>query len=217
MRDIIIDAILNGKLIAIVRGMDEEQIVPIAEAIRAGGIKMLEVTFNQSKPESFEATARSIKAIRNAFGEEGFAGAGTVLTLEQLRLAAEAGAQYIISPDTNPDIIMKTRELGLVSIPGAMTPGECVVAHNAGADFVKLFPLGNLGAGYLKAIRAPLSHIRFLGVGGINDKNAAEFLAARAAGFGVGGNLVNKEWIDAGRFDLITSLAAKYVEAVSGN
>lgn len=214
MREKVIDEILNGKLIAIVRGMDENQIVQIAMAIKAGGISMLEVTFNQSDPGSFESTARSIKAVREAFGEDGFAGAGTVITPEQLELAAGAGAQYIISPDANPVIIKKTRELGLVSIPGAMTPTECVAAHNAGADFVKLFPLGNLGAGYLKAIRAPLSHIRFLGVGGISDKNAGEFLKAGAVGFGVGGNLVNKEWIDAGRYDLITELASKYAESV---
>ena len=215
MREKVIEEILKGKLIAIVRGMAEEQIVPIAEAIRAGGIKMLEVTFNQADPDSFAATARAIGAIRKAFGDEGYAGAGTVITIRQLEMAAGAGAQYIIAPDTNPEIIKKTRELGLVSIPGAMTPSECVAAHNAGADFVKLFPLGNLGAGYLKAIRAPLSHIRFLGVGGISEKNAGEFLAAGAVGFGVGGNLVNKEWIDAGRFDLITELASQYVKAVS--
>jgi len=214
MREQVISEILRGKLIAIVRGMGEEQIVPIAKAIHAGGIKMLEVTFNQAKPDSFTSTARSISAIRKAFGGGGFAGAGTVTPLDQLKMAAEAGAQYIIAPDANPEIIKKTREMGLVSIPGAMTPSECVMAHNAGADFVKLFPLGSLGAGYLKAIRAPLSHIKFLGVGGISEKNAAEYLAAGAVGFGVGGNLVNKEWIDAGRFDLITELAAKYVEAV---
>ena len=214
MRDEVINGIIAGKLIAIVRGMEEELIVPIAQAIRAGGINFLEVTFNQSKPDSFAATARAVGAIRKAFGNEGYAGAGTVITLGQLEMAAEAGAQYIIAPDANPEIIKRTRELGLVSIPGAMTPTECAAAHFAGADFVKLFPLGNLGAGYLKAIRAPLSHIRFLGVGGINEKNIPEFLAAGAAGFGVGGNLVNKEWIEAGRFDLITELAAKYVAAV---
>ena len=215
MREQVIGEILRGKLIAIVRGMAEDQIVPIAEAIRAGGIKMLEVTFNQAQPDSFAATARAISAVRKAFGENGFAGAGTVITIPQLEMAAEAGAQYIIAPDANPEIIKRTRELGLVSIPGAMTPSECVAAHNAGADFVKLFPLGNLGAGYLKAIRAPLSHIKFLGVGGISEKNAGEFLAAGAVGFGVGGNLVNKEWIDAGRFDLISELASQYVKAVS--
>ena len=216
MREQVINEILTGKLIAIVRGMAEEQIVPIAKAIRAGGIKMLEVTFNQSDPGGFAATARAIAAVRTEFGADGYAGAGTVITAEQLELAYEAGAQYIIAPNADPAIIGRSRELGLVSIPGAMTPTECAAAHFAGADFVKLFPLGNLGAGYLKAIRAPLSHIRFLGVGGINENNIAEYLSAGAVGFGVGGNLVNKDWIKAGRYDLITELAAKYVRAVQG-
>lgn len=215
MRESVIGEILKVKLVAIVRGMEEEFIVPAANAIRAGGINILEVTFNQAKPESFAATARAVAAVRKAFGSDGFAGAGTVLTERQLELAAESGAQFIVSPDANPLIIRKTRELGLVSIPGAMTPTECAAAHFAGADFVKLFPLGNLGAAYLKAIRAPLSHIKFLGVGGINEANLGEYLAAGASGFGVGGNLVNKEWIESGKFDLITGLAAKYVEAVS--
>jgi len=216
-REDVIAAIVKNKLIAIVRGMGEGRIVPVAKAIFAGGIRLLEVTFNQAEPGSFDATARSIGAVREAFGGDGFAGAGTVITLEQLKLAADAGAQFIVSPDTNLEIIEATRKLGLVSIPGAMTPTECVAAHHADADFVKLFPLGNLGAGFLKAIRAPLSHIRFLGVGGISEKNAGDFLAAGAAGFGIGGNLVNKEWINANRFDLITELAAKYVSAVSRN
>jgi len=216
MREQVINEVLRGKLIAIVRGMDEAQITPIAKAIRAGGITMLEVTFNQAKPGGDAATARSIGAMREAFGDGGYAGAGTVMSPGQLELAAQAGAQFIVAPDANPEVIKRTRELGLVSIPGAMTPTECAAAHAAGADFVKLFPLGNLGAGYLKAIRAPLSHIRFLGVGGISEKNMGEYLAAGAVGFGVGGNLVNKEWIDAGRFDLITELAAKYVAAVNG-
>ena len=213
-RENIIAAILKHKLIAIVRGMDEEYIVPAAKAILAGGINLVEVTFNQSDPDSFGVTARSISAIREAFGGDGYAGAGTVITLEQLSIAAAAGAQFIVSPDTNPEIIKAARELGLVSVPGAMTPTECAAAHRAGADFVKLFPLGDLGAGYLKAIRAPLSHIKFLGVGGISEQNAGDFLAAGAVGFGIGGNLVNKEWIAAGRYDLITGLAAKYVAAV---
>jgi 2-dehydro-3-deoxyphosphogluconate aldolase/(4S)-4-hydroxy-2-oxoglutarate aldolase len=89
-----------------------------------------------------------------------------------------------------------------------------VAAHQAGADFLKLFPLGDMGASYLKALRAPLNHLRFLGVGGISLENIGSFLAAGAVGFGIGGKLVNKEWIDAGAFDRITAMAAEYVKAV---
>ena len=174
---------------------------------------MMEVTFNQSRPDSFEATAKSIAALRSAFGERMLAGAGTVITAAQLELAKKAGALYIVSPNADPEIIKRTRELGLVSLPGAATPSECVIAHNAGADFIKLFPASDLGSNYLKAIKAPLSHIRFLAVGGVNEKNIAEFLKAGADGAGVGGNLVNKEWIAAGEFDKITETAKALVRA----
>jgi len=211
MRENTIQAILDNKLIAIVRGLEEDKIVPLAQALGEGGIKMIEVTFNQSNPSSFALTASAIRAL----AKKGVsAGAGTVCTKEQLEMAAEAGAQYIIAPGTNSELITEVRKMGLVAIPGALTPSECMVAHEAGADFIKLFPIGNLGASYLKAIRAPLNHIRFLAVGGVNENNLKEFLAVGAVGFGVGGNLVNKDWVDAGKFDKITALAKKYVDGL---
>ena len=129
-------------------------------------------------------------------------------------MTARAGGAFIISPDTDVDVIKKTRELGLVSMPGAMTPSEIKAAHNAGADFVKLFPVGDLGASYLKAVKAPLSHIKMMAVGGVNEENAAQFLKAGAVGLGVGGNLAKKEWIEAGEFEKLTAAAKVLVEAV---
>ena len=128
--------------------------------------------------------------------------------------AYAAGAQFIVSPDTNVAVIQRTRELGMVSMPGAMTPSEAMAAHTAGADFVKLFPAGALGAGYIKAVRAPLSHIAFLAVGGINENNAKSFIEAGCVGLGVGGNLVNKAWIEAGEFNKIAALARTFVENI---
>lgn len=214
MRETVKERVRGGKLIAIVRGMDPGKILPLSEALHKGGISMIEVTFNQSDPAGFERTAEAIAAIRREFGEAVLAGAGTVITTEQVRLAAEAGALYMISPNVDVDVIRKTRELGLVSMPGAFTPSECMTAHNAGADFIKLFPAGNLGPGYLKALRAPLSHLEFLGVGGIGEGNMREFLDAGAVGFGVGGNLVNKALVEAGEWEEITALAKRYVQAV---
>ncbi|GHV12637.1 2-dehydro-3-deoxy-phosphogluconate aldolase [Spirochaetia bacterium] len=214
MREKVIQSILEHKIIAIVRGMEEKVILPLAEALLAGGISMMEITFNQAKPETFGATARSIAAIRETFAERLLAGAGTVISEAQVDTASNAGALYIISPNTNTSVIRRTREKGLVSLPGAMTPSECLTAHEAGADFVKLFPAGDLGTGYLKAIKAPLSHIKFLAVGGINEKNAADFIKAGALGLGVGGNLVNKDWIAAGEWNKISALAAELVKAV---
>jgi len=214
MYEKVVQCIYEKKIIAIVRGMEECVMLPLAEALLAGGVCMMEVTFNQNKPETFEATAKSITVLQETFGNQLLVGAGTVVTLTQLELARNAGALYIVSPNTDTDIIKNTHSLGLVSLPGAMTPSECLVAHNAGADFIKIFPASDLGSNYLKAIMAPLNHINFLAVGGVNEKNAAEFIKAGASGLGVGGNLVNKEWIAAGHFDRITQSARDLVRAV---
>ncbi len=212
MKEQVIQNVLEKKIIAIIRGMEPDICVKLAEAFYAGGINMIEVTFNQAKPDEFYKTAEAIRAIREKFQGKVLAGAGTVITLEQLQMAADAGAQYIISPSVDVEIIKKTVELGLVSMPGAMTPSEIVTAYNAGASFVKVFPIGDLGASYLKALKAPLSHIPLLAVGGVNPDNIADFMKAGAVGAGVGGNLTNKNWIAAGEYDKITEVAAALVK-----
>lgn len=212
MKEQVIQNVLEKKIIAIIRGMEPEICVKLAEAFYAGGINMIEVTFNQAKPDEFYKTAEAIRAIREKFQGKVLVGAGTVITLEQLQMAADAGAQYIISPSVDVEIIKKTVDLGLVSMPGAMTPSEIVTAYNAGASFVKVFPIGDLGASYLKALKAPLSHIPLLAVGGVNPDNIADFMKAGAVGAGVGGNLTNKNWIAAGQYDKITEVAAALVK-----
>lgn len=207
MRETVIDQIEKQKIIAIVRGIEPEKCLRLAKAILDGGINLIEITFNQQNPGSFADTLEIITSINNYFGNKIFVGAGTVLNVEQVKLAANAGAKYIISPDTNESVIKMTRNLGLVSIPGAMTPTEVVIAHNNGADFVKLFPAGTLGSSYIKAIHAPLSHIRFLAVGGIDEKNISTFLDAGCVGFGIGSNLVNKDWIKTEEYNKITKVA----------
>ena len=215
MREQTIQAILDHKIIAIVRGVDSESIVPTAKALYEGGIRLVEVTFNQKDPSSFRKTAEAVRAIREAMGDQMLVGTGTVTSPELVEMSAEAGALYIISPDTDAAVIRRTRELGLVSLPGAYTATEAKQAHNAGADFVKLFPCIDGAPAYLKALAAPLSHIRFLAVGGVNADNAATFIKAGAVGVGVGSSLVNKKWAEAGRFDLITEEAKKFVHNLS--
>ena len=215
MRQEIIKRIEDKKIIAIIRGAEFSQIIKLTKALKDGGISLVEIAFDQTSADRNFSSASAISAIKNEFGTEIFAGAGTVMTTDQLDLAVKAGAEFIISPDACPEVIKKTREFGLVSIPGAMTPGECAAAYNAGADFVKLFPAGNLGPDYLRAIRAPLNHIKFLAVGGIELDGIPEFIRAGAVGFGLGGKLINKEWIQAGEFEKITELAKKYVNAVN--
>lgn len=201
------------KLIAIARGLGPEPMERLADALLQGGIRLLEVTFNQARPETWADTAAAIRQICDRFDGRMLAGAGTVVSLDQLHLAADAGAKYIISPNVDEAVIRETRRLGLVSLPGALTPTEISQAHDFGASAVKVFPAGTLGPDYIKAVRAPLSHIPLLAVGGINEKNAAAFLAAGCAGLGVGGNLVNRDWIANGEFAKITALAGELSRA----
>ena len=214
MRDQVIQKIQEVKIIAIVRGVGPEQCMKVADALYAGGIRLMEVTYDQKNPASFQATADAIAAIGKAYEGRMLVGAGTVTTVELVELTAKANGRYIISPDVNVDVIRRTRELDMVSLPGALTPTEVMTAHRAGADFEKIFPVGELGAGYVKAIRAPISHVKLLAVGGVNENNVADFLKAGMVGAGVGGNLANKKWIEAGEFDKITETARKLLEAV---
>lgn len=214
MRESTIQLVEQEKIIAIVRGIAPEQCLKVAQALYDGGIRLMEVTFDQKHPEAFHKTTDAISAIAKAFEGKMLVGAGTVTTPELVEMAANAGAKYIISPDVNVSVIHKTRELGLVSMPGAMSPSEVMTAHHAGADYVKLFPVGTLGADYAKAIRAPISHVKMLAVGGVHAGNAAEFMKLGMCGVGVGGNLANKKWIEANEYDKITQAARELVEAV---
>jgi len=212
MREQIIERVLENKIIAIVRGVYGEDCLNLAKALCRGGIKLLEVTFDQSKPESLHKTSDTVKMLVDELGDQMAFGTGTVTTLEMVELAKNAGAQFIVSPNTNEKVIRATVAAGMVSMPGAMTASEVLNAHEYGADFVKLFPVGNLGASYVKALCAPINHVRMLAVGGVNEKNAKDFMAAGAVGVGVGGNHVNKEWIVNGEFDKITALAREFTQ-----
>ena len=211
MREAIIQKVLDKKIVAIVRGVYGQDALDLASALYAGGIELLEVTFDQSKPESLNRTSDTVKLLCRELGDKMYFGAGTVTTIEMLNLAKEAGAGFIVSPDCNPEVIKATVEAGMVSMPGAMTPTEILTAYRAGADFVKVFPTAGLGSAYIKAVRGPLNHTRLLAVGGVNEKNIADFLAAGCVGAGVGGNLVNKNWIANGEWDKITALAREFV------
>ena len=215
MREQVLQYVDQYKIIAIVRGADPAQCFAVAEALYAGGIKLMEVTYDQRKPETWQATADTIGALAKEYEGRMFVGAGTVTSPELVELTAKSGGSFIISPDTDVAVIKRTRELGLVSMPGALTPSEIKTAYNAGADYVKVFPLGSMGPGYLKAIRAPLSHIKMTAVGGINEKNLKEYLEAGACGAGIGGNLANKKWIENGEFEKITEVAKQLVQVVN--
>ena len=214
MREAIIQKVLDKRIVAIVRGVYGQDCVNLAKALYAGGIELLEVTFDQSKPEELARTSDTIRALVQELGDKMAFGAGTVTSLEMLELAKQAGAQFVVSPNTNAEVIRATVAADLVSMPGALTPTEIIEAYSYGADFVKVFPVSTLGAAYLKAIRGPINHIRLLAVGGVNEKNIGEFMKAGVDGAGVGGNLVNKTWIANGEFDKITALAEEFCRNV---
>lgn len=199
------------RIVAIVRGFGTDEVLHLAEAYAKGGIRLIEVTFAQSKPETWKDTVASVRAIRERFGADMAVGAGTVLTLGQLAMCAEAGGEFIVSPNVDAEIIRAASALGLGTMPGAMTPTEAVEAWKAGADYIKLFPASALGAAYVKAIVAPLSHLRFLAVGGVGPDNVAEYLRAGCVGAGCGGNLVNREWVAAGEWGRIEDSARRLV------
>ena len=168
MREQVIQAVEKEKIIVIVRGVESEKLIPLAEAMYQGGIRLLEITYSANGKVSDEQTAANIAMLAKHFEGKMFIGAGTVLTEKQVELTYQAGGKFIISPDTCPAVIEKTRALNMVSMPGALTPTEMQIAHRSGADFVKMFPITSLGTSYIKAVKAPLSHLKLLAVGGVD-------------------------------------------------
>lgn len=207
-----IELIEKSKIIVIVRGVAKDKLIPLAEAMYEGGIRVVECTYDATGKLPDEENAANIAMLAKHFGDRMAVGAGTVLTKKQVQLTKEAGGRFIISPDVNEEVIKETKALDLVSIPGAITPTEASAASRAGADFVKMFPIDFYGPRYLKTVATPLSHVRFLAVNGISEDNMTEYLEAGACGVGVGSGIVNKKLIEAGDFAAITLLAKKYTD-----
>lgn len=214
----VLNLILEKKIITIVRGTYGDDLRKLAHALDDGGIRFMEVTFDQKDPDCIAKTAGAISMLNAEFaGCDFYAGAGTVLTKEQVKAACDAGASYIISPNTNPEVIRYTKELGLVSIPGAMTPTEILLAHDCGADIVKLFPAATLGLRYVKDILAPISHVAIIATAGITEENFAEFLKLGLKGAGISGRLTDKKLIAARDWEEFTRRAKAFVDIADNN
>jgi 2-dehydro-3-deoxyphosphogluconate aldolase/(4S)-4-hydroxy-2-oxoglutarate aldolase len=203
----IIQEIARNRVIVIVRKLYGEQLHHLADALQAGGLRFMEVTYDQRDPDHMAKTCDAIEVLNARMDGRMHIGAGTVLTTEQVNAAFKAGATYIISPNTDLRVIGRTKELGLVSIPGAMTPTEIVHAHEAGADFVKVFPASFLGTKFIRDIQGPLGHIRCLATGGIGEQNFLEYMQAGYSGAGMGGVLVDKHEIKSGNWNEFTRRA----------
>ena len=208
----VLQQIQEKRIIAIIRGVSSKDILETAKALIAGGVRLMEITFDHTSEAGMQNTLDCFDILTKELGGEILMGAGTVLTPEEVELACEHGAKYIISPNTDEAVIRRTKELGLVSMPGALTPTEVVLAKNYGADIVKLFPAGDLGIGYIKSVKAPLAHISVSAVGGVNENNIGDFAKAGVDGFGIGSNLVSAKIVAAGDFARITETAKKLVE-----
>lgn len=198
----VISRIKEQKIVAIIREVEEEQLIEVVKALIKGGVTLLEITFDHAESQYVESTSNKIRRVVDYFGDQVCVGAGTVLTQAEVEAAVGAGAEFIISPNVNEQVIAATLKCSKVSIPGALTPTEAVNAHTAGADFVKLFPAGELGHGYIKAFFGPLKHIPFIGVGGVVPDNVKEFMEMGLQGVGVGSSLVNSKELDTEKITL---------------
>lgn len=216
MRDKILEQIKSKKIIAIIRGVACADMEHTIRALLDGGVCLAEITFDHSSQKGREETLKSLELIREKLGDRIFLGAGTALSPRDVEDAKRAGAEYIISPNVDERVIHKTRELNMVSIPGAFTPSEVVNAYEAGADVVKLYPAALMGIPYIKALRAPLGHIPMSAVGGVTPETVPEFIKAGVSCFGVGGNLIDVEKIRKGEFTSITETAGRFSRAVMG-
>lgn len=205
------DEIIKNKVVLIARGIDGSRICDVAKSIYEGGGRFLEITFNQASVSAAEDTGTLIKMVK-ALGLEGFhVGAGTVITSSQLEAAYKNGAEFILSPNVDVEIIRKTKELGLTSVPGAYTPSEIQNAFSAGADIVKVFPASLGGISYVRAIRGPLNNIPLMAVGGIDENNAKDFLANGYCSCGLGSNILKKDLIENGDYDSLTELVSRLI------
>lgn len=206
--------IRRHKLVAILRGVPMELSLEVARALHCGGVRVLEFTFDHAQSAYIEKTAEQVRRVTAVFGDELLVGCGTVLTAGEVRAGHEAGANLMISPNVDSEVIRLTRKLDMVSMPGALTPTEIVNAHALGADVVKLFPAGVLGTGYIRAVRAPLGHIPMSAVGGVSPENVWDFLDAGVCSLGVGGEMVRKADLESGNMEALAQRAQAFVRAV---
>lgn len=204
----LLEELSREKIVAIIRGIDEAKGDRTAKALTDGGIVFLEVTLNT------DGALGMISRFREGYAGKLRIGAGTVLDIGQAKEAVAAGAEYLISPNLDEEIVYYGAENGIEVWPGTMTPTEIVKAYKAGASAVKVFPFASLGAGYLKEIRAPLNHIPMIATGGVNLGNIQSVFDAGAVAVGLGGNLVDKQLIAEDRFEELTARARAFADAV---
>ncbi len=201
------------RLIAILRGIPAEVLPMVMDALYDGGIRLAEITYDATGATPDTVTAAMIEKANAQMTGKMHIGAGTVLCEEKVHLTKSAGGSFIISPHTDTALIRRTKELDLYAIPGAMTVSEIVSAHKAGADYIKVFPAATLGPDFLPQVHGPLPHVKLLAVSGVALADVPTYLDAGAAGFGIGGAIVNRKLCLDKAFDRIRENAAAYSQA----
>ena len=209
-REKIVSGIEAEGLVAIVRVRRPELALPLAKALVAGGIRAVELTM--SIPNALEA----VRTIDRELGDKILLGVGTVIDDDTCRAAIDAGAKYVISPITRPSLVAAAHALDRPVMLGAYTPTEAQAAHEAGSDFVKLFPADTLGPSYIKSLLAPLPHLRIVPTGGVNLDTMEAFLAAGSAALGTGSALLKKEIIAGENWGELERLAKRFADKMAG-
>ncbi|HSE25320.1 MAG TPA: bifunctional 4-hydroxy-2-oxoglutarate aldolase/2-dehydro-3-deoxy-phosphogluconate aldolase [Pyrinomonadaceae bacterium] len=205
----VIKQIRDIGIIPVVRASSADEAMRAIDAIREGGVSVLEITM------TVPGAVHAIAQVAASYGDEVIVGAGTVLDAETARACILNGAQFVVSPSLNLETIACCRRYGVAVLPGALTPTEVVTAWTAGADFVKVFPAGSLGgASYIKSLKAPLPQIEMVPTGGVSLKTAADFIKAGSSALGVGADLVDLKAIREGQAAIITERAKQYVAIV---
>ena len=195
-------------VVAIMRAQSSDQLITAADAIKAGGVQVIEVTMTTPGALSVIETAKA------RYGDEVLFGAGSVLDPETARAAILAGADFIVAPTLKLDMVALCNRYSIPVMPGCYTPTEALTAWEAGADMIKLFPASFGGAGLVKAILAPLPHLEIVPVGGVNLDTAADFIRKGAAALGVGSSLVNQKLLDNGDLDELARRAEAFIQEV---
>ncbi len=196
--------VLDCGIVAVVRSPDSQQLVEVARALADGGVTVIEITM--TVPHALDV----VRQVRQALGDRVLLGAGTVLDPETARAALLAGAEYVVAPTVNLEVIRLGQRYGKLVMPGAFTPTEILTAWEAGADIVKVFPADVVGPAFFKALRGPLPHVRLMPTGGVDLTTAAAFLKAGACCLGIGGQLVEPRAVADRNFDRLRELARQY-------
>lgn len=207
-RETQLQRILDSGIVAVIRSQDSQQLVEVARALADGGVGVVEITM--TVPNALGI----LHQVRQALGDRVLLGAGTILDSETGRAALLAGAEYLVAPTLNLDVIRLCRRYDKLVMPGAFTPTEILTAWEAGADIIKVFPADVVGPAFFKAMRGPLPQVRLMPTGGVDLTTAAEFLRAGACCLGIGGQLVEPKAVAQGDFNRIRELARQYVAEV---